>query len=513
MSKTLLSIIGCAALCAVSTAALAQKNKDTLRMAFQEPIRGIDYYMSPTGETSMAQAIVYDSLIAYDEKTNKFEPLLAKAWKRIDDKTLEFEVRTDVKWHDGQPFGVDDAVYTINWLADPNTKLRFKTFWSWISKAEKVGPNTVRVIAAEPTAFDESRMAYLTAILPKHVHEKMDDKVAFGRAPVGTGMYRTTQVDENKGVIMERNKAYAHGGPARSVTNIGRLDFAFLPDSGTQMAQFLAGNLDIVRDVDISQAEHLAQQPGKAMTVGEGIAWTYIAFDAQGRSGKKPLQDVRVRKAIAMSLNRDELRKLLVNEHPLKRNPQSLCWDFQAGCAFGAALPPYDPDGAKKLLAEAGYPNGFELDVTTFLGPMKRFAEAAANQMSKIGIKAKVDSLALATYAKKQSDGHIEVIVASYPAGLMPDVSGTASFLFAPGPRDYSGDAEVHRWADEVQTTVDPAKRKEIGRKLFDAATERAYAIPLTGNPVIFVHSTDVAIPPLGSYTGFGLNVWDVNWK
>ncbi len=77
MSRTLLSIIGCAAFCAASTAALAQKSKDTLRMAFQEPIRGIDYYMSPTGETSMAQAIVYDSLIAYDEKTNKFEPLLA----------------------------------------------------------------------------------------------------------------------------------------------------------------------------------------------------------------------------------------------------------------------------------------------------------------------------------------------------------------------------------------------------------------------------------------------------
>jgi peptide/nickel transport system substrate-binding protein len=249
------------------------------------------------------------------------------------------------------------------------------------------------------------------------------------------------------------------------------------------------------------------------MTLGEGISWTYIAFDAQGRSGKKPLQDVRVRKAIAMSLNRDELRKLLVNDHQLKRNPQSLCWDFQAGCAYGAPLPPYDPDGAKKLLAEAGYPNGFELDVTTFLGPMKRFAEAAANQMSKVGIKAKVDSLALATYAKKQSDGHIEVIVASYPAGLMPDVSGTASFLFAPGPRDYSGDREVHGWADEVQTTVDPTKRKEIGRKLFDAATERAYAIPLTGNPVIFVHTTDVNILPLGSYTGFGLNIWDVNWK
>jgi peptide/nickel transport system substrate-binding protein len=512
MSKSLLSI-GCAILCAASTTAMAQKSTDTLRMAFHDQIRGVDYYLSPSSETSMAQAIVYDSMIAYDEKTHRFEPLLAKSWKRIDDKTLEFEIRTDVKWHDGQAFAVDDAVYTINWLADPNTKLRFKSFWSWISRAEKVGPNTMRVIAIEPTAFDESRMAYLTAILPRHGHEKLADKVAFGRAPIGTGMYRTVRVDENKGVVMERNKTYAHGGPARPVTNIGRLDFSFIPDAGTQLAQFLVGNLDVMRDIDIVQAEQISTMPGKAMTFGEGISWTYIAFDAQGRSGKKPLQDVRVRKAIAMSLNRDELRTLLFGAHKFKREPQSLCWDFQAGCAYSAPLPPYDPEGAKKLLAEAGYPNGFNLEITTFSGSYKRFAEVAANQMSKVGIKAVVDSLALSTYAKKQSDGKIETIVAGYPAGLMPDVSGTASFLFASGPRDYSGDAEMHRWADEVQATINPIKRKEVGRKLFDAATERAYAIPLTSSAVIFVHSTDVDVLPLGSYTGFGLNIWDVNWK
>ena len=506
-----------AALCAAAifaTPALAQKSKDTMRLAIQEPIKGVDYYLAPTGDTSMQQAVVYDSLIAYDEDANKFTPLLAKSWKRIDERTLEFTMRDDVTWHDGQKFSADDAVYTINWLIDPATKLRFKEFWSWIDKVEKTGPATVRVIAKQPTAFDESRMAYLTAILPEHVHAKLEDKIAFGRAPVGTGMYKAVQVDENKGTLLEQNPNYTFGGSARPVTNVKRINLAFIPDQGTQMAQFLAGNLDVLRDVDVAQAEHLAAMPNTAMTLVEGISWTYIAFDAKGRSGVKPLQDERVRKAIAMGIDRVELKSLLLGSHAISKDPKALCWDFQAGCAYTVPLPPFDPAAAKKLLADAGYPNGFDLEITTFITPaVKRLAEAAANQLSKIGIRTTVDSQTLVSYGKKQTDGKIQAIIASYPAGLMPDVSGTASFLFSEGARDYSGDDTIHQLALDVQTTVDPAKRKEIGRKLFDEATEKAYALPLTANPLFFVHTSDVKIATGGSFTGFGIDMWDLNWK
>ena len=185
-------------------------------------------------------------------------------------------------------------------------------------------------------------------------------------------------------------------------------------------------------------------------------------------------------------------------------------------CAWAAAKLParkYDPAAAKKLLAEAGYPNGFDLDITTFASAIRRVAEAAANQLSKIGVRAHVDALPLVSYGKKQAEGKIQVIVASYPAGLMPDVSGTASFLFTNGPRDYSGDPEMHKWSAEVQTTVDSAKRIEIGRKLFDGATERAYAVPLAANPMMVVHSADVRVARIGSFTGFGIDMWDLNWK
>jgi peptide/nickel transport system substrate-binding protein len=500
------------AVCAAGSAA-AQKSKDTLRLALQEPIKGVDYYLGPTGETSMMQAVVYDSLIAYDEDANKFQPLLAKSWKRIDDKTLEFELRDDVKWHDGAPFTAEDVVYTLDWLLDPATKLRFKDFWAWIDKTEKTGPNTVRITARTPTAFDESRIAYLTGMLPKHIHAKLEDKLVFGRAPVGTGMYRVTRVEENRGITLEQNPAFTYGGTARPVTNVKRIDFSFLPDAGTQTAQFLAGNLDVLRDVDIEQAAHMAQHPRVDATLVESISWFYMAIDARGRSGLKPLQDIRVRQALMMGVDRDELRKLIYGNHPATRDPKSLCWDFQAGCAYTAPLPKHDPAAARKLLAEAGYPNGFELEITTFASAIRRVAEAAANQLSKIGIRASVDALPLLTYAKKQTDGKIQVIVASYPAGLMPDVSGTASFLFTEGPRDYFGDSELHAWSTGVQTTLDPAKRQELGHKLFDAATERAYAIPLAANPIMVVHSADVRVAKIGSFTGFGIDMWDLNWK
>jgi peptide/nickel transport system substrate-binding protein len=499
-------------LCASS--ASAQKSKDTLRFPLNDPVQGVSYYEDPKTETVFETAGVYDTLIAYDEDKNTFEPLLAKSFKRIDDTTLEFEMRDDVTWHDGQKLTADDVIYTINWILDPKTQLRFKNYWDWVDKVEKTGPNTIRIHAKQPTAFDLSMISFYTYIEAQHAHGKTDDKVSYIRHPVGSSMYKVTKVDPAVGITFEKNPAYKWGGTAKPASNIGKMELLFLPDSGTRIAKFLAGELEILpKDTPLDQAEELAKKPGVELTIGQGTYYTYLAIDAKGRSGVKALTDLRVRKAIFMAVDRDELYHLTIGDHEVPR-PEAMCWRSQGGCDYSVPLPKYDPAGAKKLLAEAGYPNGFDLVVSTFTNlEVAQKAEAIANQLRKVGIRAAVQKWTLGSYREAQRDGKLQVFAGGWPGGGMPDVTATLAFVYsAPPTRDYHGDPELSKMAQEVDLIVDPAKRKALGRKVFDRSTEMAYFLPTAPGPIIAVHTKDLAVRA-GTMHSYGLDPWWLNWK
>ena len=212
--------------------ALAQKSADILRFPLNDPIQVLSYYLDPKTETILTSDAVYDCLIGYNEDKGTYEPLLAKSWVRINSTTLEFELRDDVKWHDGKPFTADDVVYTFEWLTDPKTQLRFKSYWEWVEKAEKLGPYKVRLTAKQPTPYDLARLAFLTTIVSKHAHGAAVDKFAYGRKPIGTGMYKANFVDPQRGIELVRNRDYKHGGSVKPPSNIGKISFRQIPRTG-----------------------------------------------------------------------------------------------------------------------------------------------------------------------------------------------------------------------------------------------------------------------------------------
>ena len=499
---------------AAAVPADAQKSKDTLRMSIDAPIQGMSYYLDPQSESVFQSETIYDNLIIFNEKTLKFEPLLAKSWKQLDANTLEFQLRDDVKWHDGEKFDADDVVHTLSWVIDPKVQLRFKGNWEWIEKVEKTGPYTVRVISKSPTPYALTRMAYLTSMEAEHAHGKAADKVAYsGTKPVGTSMYKVVEIDRNKGIFLEKNADYKHGGEAKLASNIGKLQMFFMPDAGTRTAQFMVQALEMLRAPSLSNAEDLAKSQGVEIAMGQGVAFMYMAIDAKGRTGNKPLTDLKVRRALMMAVNRDDIFTFLTNGRPLP-NLKAMCWDFQAGCAYTKPLYPYDPAGAKKLLAEAGYPDGFELEITTFQrDPSNSVAQIVGNQLRAIGVRASVQGFPTSTYGKRQADGKIQMMVASWPGGGNPDVQGTTEFIFAvPPSRDYSGDAEMNAMAAKALTIMDPEERKNLGRQVFDRATEMAYFTPLGPSPGLYVHNKDVSVDA-GAYSAYGVNPQGIRWK
>jgi peptide/nickel transport system substrate-binding protein len=190
-----------------------------------------------------------------------------------------------------------------------------------------------------------------------------------------------------------------------------------------------------------------------------------------------------------------------------------MCYRTQAGCDYSLPLPPYDVDGAKKLLAEAGYSQGFDIEISTFTGTPSDIAEAVAGQWHKIGINAKIDRLPLVAYRKKQADGKIQVMIAAWPGGNIPDVSGTVDAFFAAGPADYSGDPVLHDLANASDTAMDPAARQAIGRQMFDRATAKVYFFPITPFPSVLVHTKAVTVTQSQRFTPLGFDVSDLNWK
>ncbi len=499
----------------VAWPAVAQKSADNMRFPLNDPIQVLSYYLDPKTETIITSDAVYDCLIGFDEDKGTYEPLLAKSWQRINDTTLEFELRDDVKWHDGKPFTADDVVYTFEWLTDAKTQIRFKSYWEWIDKAEKLGPYKVRLTAKQPTPFDLARLAFLTTIVSKHAHGAAADKFAYGRKPVGTGMYKANFVDPQRGIELVRNPDYKHGGTVKPPSNIGKMSFRQVPEPGTRVAEFMSGGVDILpRDISIEQAVELGKLPGKTISAGQGTYYNYIAINATGRAGLEPLTKLDVRRAMMMAVDHDALLPLAVGPFKNLARPQSMCWRLQAGCDYSLPLPKYDPEGAKKLLAQAGYPNGFDLVVTTFTNEgIRTVAEAVMGQWRKIGIRGTLEPMTLGPYRKKQAEGKLHVFAGGWPGGGMPDITGTIGFLYnVQAQTDYHNDDELKKLAIEVDTIVDPEKRKAVGRRIFDIGLERGYFMPTTPGPAIIVHSEELKVRA-GTLRGQGVDVWNLNWK
>ena len=453
---------------------------------------------------------MFDTLIAYNEQSRKFEPLLAKSWKTVNPTTYEFTLRDDVKFHDGSPFDADDVVYTLNFLADPKVKFRIKTRFLWIKKAEKVDRYTVRVTTKGPRAVAPARFAVSIPIFPSDVHGALENKAAFGKTPIGTGPYKVVAYDPNTGIRMVRNPDYRHGSPSRPPGSIENVHILPIPDVQNQVAQLITGGLDMIHNVPKDQADNLAQNPELGVTVSNGILYRYIAFDAIGRTGSDDLKDARVRRALIHAIDRDSIRRNIFAGGDAVEKMDSICKPIQIGCVFDAKPPAYDPGKAKALLAEAGKAD-LKLQITT-LPEARKVAEAIVGYLRAVGVKASIKSVTFGAYRKLQRTGKIQTLVHQFSSGGVPDTDALVTFYFGSKARNYYGDKQIAGWMKEAGATFDTAAREVLYRKIFNRINEQAYIIPIAGLPSVFVHARDLEIDK-GIINPFGAQLARIRWK
>jgi peptide/nickel transport system substrate-binding protein len=354
MARALIAVLALALTLGLGAAGdvLAQTKDDTIVYALQSDVQNWDPPNSVLRESIILGYHVFDHLAARDLKTGKVGPSLATSWKAIDDTTWEVKLRRNVKFHDGTPFGAKDVKATFERVLNPENKLTARGNHAKIKSIEVLDDATVRFKTDGPYPLFVERMTAQVMqsekVIKEKGHEWMQDN------PVGTGPYKLLKWSKKQEHLLVRNEDYWGNKPAFKHVRI-----RIIPEQATQIAELISGGVDVIKAVPPDQMD-VINKSGQARTSTTPILRTaFIQLDQAGRAGPNPFQDKRVRQAANLAVDIDSIIKHVINglgdRTATTINPMAFGYD--------ASIKPYKQDlaAAKKLLAEAGFPNGVEV--------------------------------------------------------------------------------------------------------------------------------------------------------
>src|SRR3989454_301641 len=350
---------------------LAQTKDDTIVYALQSDVQNWDPPNSVLRESIILGYNVFDHLAARDLKTGKVGPSLAVSWKNLDDTTWEVKLRKGVKFHDGTPFTARDVKASFDRVLNPENKLTARGNHAKIKSVEVVDDLTARFHTDGPyPVFVERLTAQVMQsekVMKEKGHEWMQDN------PIGTGPYKLVKWQKKQEHLLVRNEDYWGPKPAYKYVRV-----RIIPEQATQIAELISGGVDIIKAVPPDQMD-VINKSGVARTTTSPILRTaMLQLDQAARSGPNPFTNRKVRQAANMAADMDSVIKHVLNgladRTATAINPMAF--------GFDPSVKPYKQDqaAAKKLLAEAGFPNG--IDVRFRTGPP--IVEPAVQQTSEV---------------------------------------------------------------------------------------------------------------------------------
>ena len=379
----------------------ASAQSTELVIALSAPLSSMDPHFHNLTPNNGLSKHVFENLIQTDEFQN-LRPGLAESWKAVNDTTWEFKLRRGVKWHDGSEFTAEDVLATFKRAPEvPNSPASFALFVKPIIDVKAPDPHTLVMKTAAAHPLLPRDMTSVQIIHRSMVAAKTEDFNS-GKAMIGTGPFRFVEYKPGDRVVLARNDTYWGPKPAWS-----RVQFRMITNSAARVAALLSGDVQMIENVPTADMEKIARDPNLTVKSAVSNRIIYLHMDSgreknspfvRTKDGKpmeaNPLRDVRVRRAISKSINRDAIVERVMEKQAVPAG------QFLAETFFGTSkkLPPekFDPEGAKKLLADAGYPNGFQL---TLHAPNNRYvndekiAQAVAQFLTRVGIDTKLETM------------------------------------------------------------------------------------------------------------------------
>ena len=298
---------------------------------------------------------------------------------------------------------------------------------------------------------------------------------------------RSTSFEPGQELVLERFDDYFGETPA-----IGKIVVRNIPDIGTQQAEMMSGGVDWMFNVPLDLAQSLGATPLAEHLSGPDLRIAFVVMDAAGYTDPDgPLTKVKVRQAINHALNKAEMAEFLIGGSA--EAIHTACHPAQFGCDQSVQDYPYDPEKAKALLDEAGYPDGFPLELWAYRE--KPVAEAVAADLEAVGIDVDLRYVKLESLNQARAQQQIPAYIGTWGSGGTADTAAIARIHFADSDRNLSGDEELQATVLAAEQTNDQAERKQLYHEALSTIADEAYWAPLFTYSANYLVSPDLDFP------------------
>lgn len=430
------------------------------------------HFILTINEASVVQGKVYEGLVKRDQNMD-FQPLLATSWKQIDDLTWEFVLRQGVVFHDGTPFDAQAVKKTFDRVLDPAVASPRAAMFEMVKEIKVVDPYKVQFILDKP-------FAPLLSILASHEGSIISPTAldTYGRQlshhPVGTGPYRFQSWTVGSEISLIHNETYWGAAPT-----LDQVIFKVVPDDETRIAMVENGEAHVAESIPVMELDRISASNRMRVYRSAALGTEFIGFNV----AQAPLNDLRVRQAISYAIETGAIIKGVYNNVGTKAN--SPMGPHVFGYSPAVQSYPYDLNRARRLLGEAGYPNGFSIDMITYNRQDRiKVAEVIRSQLKGIGIDAKLKIVSYDEFVNTIEKTKDHQIFVSGWANATGDADYNQYNLFhtngggAGNSFQYSN-PELDRLIEAGRIEQDPAKRLAIYAQAQEVELRDALIVPI----------------------------------
>lgn len=403
---------------------------------------------------------IFDCLVEFDNNGN-LKPALALSWTQVDPLTLRFHLRPDVVFHNGEPFNADSVRLTIERHLDPDRKFPGVGFVSSIAKVNVIDPLTVDIVTHFPDSLLLRRLAGFVMMLPPDAYEQP----SFGEHPIGTGPYVFNQQTENGTILLTKNSKYWENNPKSA----DFIEFHFIhPEK--QVDALLSGEIDLITDLPGTFTYAVASNQNTKVIKRK----TFYTVTGNFNTGRKPLNDVRVRRAINYAINKDDLIRydVLGNGGIIA----GLSMDGEIG--HDSTLRPYDfnIEKAKLLLREAQVPLPIKLK-TIVKAQGNRTAGILRENLAKVGIELEIENVSGGELVQKMASKDFDLGITGF-SDILGHVFFPQSVLFySKSPFSLISDPEYDEKLEAMVMELDMEKHVVLAKALDRYVHDQALSI------------------------------------
>ncbi|MFI5461594.1 MAG: ABC transporter substrate-binding protein [Isosphaerales bacterium] len=441
----------------------------------------LDPHMQTTSSLQWVLGMCYNGLLRYNvgpgngadsEAATTAIPDLAEGFEHPDPLTYVFYLRKGVKFHDGTPLTAEDVAFSLNRIRTHKAEFQRAYAFTPLDTVRATSERVVTVKLREPyAAFLNQVAAAYTRIAPKHVIEAKGD---MKQAIVGTGPFKLKEYRRGQRMVLVRNPDYFEPG----IPYMDSIEIAIMPDSSTQVAAFASRRIDLVTPANFAQAQTLKSvNPSIVVQEFPEFAMQCLGCNLQ----RKPLDDIRVRQALWYAIDQQRIIDIVYQGHGKKQRA--------VPAPYSGWVVPFDKlplgdgpnlDKAKKLLAEAGYPNGFSIKCKTVYRYVQKEATVAVEMFKAIGVQMEIVDVEYGAFLKARNTADFELI--GFSLAPFGDIEDYTTALYRTGAsRNFAnwGNADLDKLFDQGRREGDVTKRKAIFAKIQAVLAENCWVIDL----------------------------------